>query len=87
MIMSKSKELVEAFKASGYVVGEIAEIKEDGVGLEDLKSIKDIIENKDLLLEGFKVEGDFKDLLKGFSYEELMSIIIAAKEGYELGRK
>lgn len=84
--MSKRKELVELFKAMGYVSGEIKEISEDGVGVEDLKSVKDLIENKDLLVEGFKVEGEFKSLLEGFSHEALMSIILAAKDGYDLGK-
>lgn len=81
-------ELTELFKALGYVGGEVTEITKDGIGLEDLKSIKDIIENKDLLAKGFKVEGDFKEVFKGaLSYDQLLNIIVAAKEGYEMGIK
>ena len=84
---TKQQELKELFKAIGYCGGEIAEIAEDGIGFEDLSSIKEIIENKDMLFEGFKVEGDFKELLKGFSYEDLVQVILSAKEGFELGKK
>lgn len=81
-------ELKELFKALGYVAGEVTEITKDGLGLEDLVSIKEIIENKDLLAAGFKVEGDFKEVLKGaLSYDQLLNIIVAAKDGYELGLK
>lgn len=84
---TKEQELKELFKAMGYVAGEVSEIAEGGLGLEDLKSIKDVIENKEMLGEGFKVEGDFEEVLKGFSYESLMNIILASKEGYDLGEK
>jgi hypothetical protein len=81
-------EMKEMFKALGYVGGEIHEITKDGIGWEDVKSIKDIIENKDMLLEGFKVEGDFKEHLKSlYSYDQLIEIVVAAKEGYDLGKK
>lgn len=80
-------ELKDLFKALGYVGGEIIEIKEGGIGFEDLKSIKDMIDNKDLLAEGFKVEGDFKEVLKSaLSYDQLLNIVVAAKEGFELGK-
>jgi len=80
-------ELKDFFKALGYVAGEVSEISEGGLGLEDLKSIKDLIDNKDLVLGGFKVEGDFKEVLKSsLSYEQLLNIIVAAKEGFELGK-
>jgi len=82
------KELIELLRAGGYMHGEISEIAKDGLGLEDLKSIKDIIQNKDLLLEGFKVEGDFKEVLKSaLSYEQLINIVAAYKEGFDLGKK
>jgi len=85
---TKEQELIEMLKAGGYVHGEIAEIAEDGLGLSDLKSIKDVIENKEMLLEGFKVEGDFKEVLKSaLSYEQAINIIAAYKEGFDLGRK
>ena len=77
----------DLFKALGYVGGEVQEITKDGVGFEDLKSIKDIITNREMLLKGFKVEGDFKEVLKkSFSYAQLIDIIAATKEGFELGK-
>ena len=39
-------EMKDLFKALGYVGGEVQEITKDGVGFEDLKSIKDIITNR-----------------------------------------
>jgi len=82
------KELIELMRAGGYVHGEISEIAEGGLGLEDLKSIKDIIQNKDILLEGLKVEGDFVEVLKSsMSYEQLVNIVAAYKEGFDLGKK
>ncbi len=84
---TKEQELKELFKALGYVAGEVVDIAEDGLGFDDLMSVKDIIDNGDMLMEGFKVEGDFKEILKGFSYETLMSIILEAKAGYDLGLK
>ena len=82
------KELVELMRAGGYVHGEISEIAENGLGFEDLKSIKDIIQNKDVLLEGFKVDGDFREVLKSaLSYEQLINIVASYKEGFDLGKK
>jgi len=86
--MSDKKELKELFKALGYCGGEIKEISEDGIGLEDLKSIKDVIENKDMLGAGFKVEGDFKEHLKGIlDFDSAIEIIASAKEGWDLGKE
>ena len=81
------EEMKELFKALGYVGGEIKEISEDGVGLEDFKSIKDLIENRELLGKGFDVPGDFKAHLEGMKAEDLVAIIMAAKDGYDLGVK
>ena len=81
-------ELKELFKALGYCGGEITEITKDGIGFEDLKSIKDIIDNKDMIVKGFDVPGDFKEVLKSaLSYEQLLNIIVSAKDGYALGLK
>lgn len=87
MEKSKEQELKELFKALGYVAGEVVDIAEDGLGLDDLMSVKEIIENRDMLEEGFKVEGDFKKILEGFSYETLMGIILEAKAGFDLGKE
>lgn len=85
---TKEQELIEMFKAGGYVHGEISEIAENGIGLEDLKSVKDLVENKDLLSDGFKVEGDFKEVLKSaLSYDQAINIIAAYKSGFDLGKK
>jgi hypothetical protein len=87
-VETNEKELIEMFKAGGYVHGEISEIAEDGLELKDLKSIKDIIENKEMLLNGFKVEGDFREVLKSaLSYEQAINIIAAYKTGFDLGKK
>ena len=84
----KEQELIELMKAGGYVHGEIAEIAEGGLELKDLKSVKDVVENKDILLKGFEVKGDFKEVLKSaFSYDQLINIVASYKEGFDLGRK
>lgn len=81
------QELKELFASLGYVAGEVHEITKDGIGLEDLKSIKDIIENKEMLAKGFKVEGDFKEVLKSaLSYDQLLEIIVSAKDGFDKGK-
>jgi len=87
MVDSK-KELQEFMKASGYVAGELTEVFEDGLGIEDVKSIKDFYVNKSMLASGFDVPGDFKQHLKNnFSVDDLIDIVAAAKDGYELGKK
>jgi len=83
--MENSKELVELFKGLGYVGGEVHEITKDGVDLKDLKSVKDIIENRQILVDAFSGLNDVS--VKGLSYEQLASIVLAAKEGFELGVK
>jgi hypothetical protein len=81
-------ELKELFKALGYCGGEITEITKDGVGLEDLKSVKEIIDNKEMLLKGFKVDGAINaESLKEIGLDGLVAIIMEAKEGYALGLK
>ena len=82
------EEMKELFKALGYVGGEVTEISDDGLGLEDLKSIKDIIDNKEMLAEGFKVEGTVNvESLKAIGLDGLVEIIMSAKNGYALGLK
>lgn len=81
-------ELKELFMALGYCGGEIHEVTRDGLGLEDLMSIKELIDNKEMLAKGFKVEGDFKEVVKAnLSYDALLGIIMAAKEGFDKGAK
>ena len=82
--MSELKELV---KALGYVGGEIHEIAKDGLGLEDLASIKDLIEHRELLIKGFDIKGDFKEHLEGLGVEELVALLMELKAGYDLGKK
>ena len=78
------KELLEAAKAAGYVAGEIHEITSDGLGFEDLKSVKDLIDNKRILSEGF--EGISEASLKGLSYDQLIQFGLAFKQGFDLGK-
>lgn len=79
------KELNELLKASGMLLGEVHEVTKDGVGLEDLKSLKDLLENKEVLMEGFK---GLKDLnVAGMEMEEMMGALLALKEGFDLGAK
>lgn len=81
------EELKELFKSLGYVGGEITEATADGIGLEDIKSLKDIYENREMLAKGFDVPGDFRAHLKGLGVDALVEIIASAKEGFELGKK
>ena len=82
------KQLVEAMRAIGYCGGEITEITKDGFGIEDLKSVKDLIDNKDILVKGFDFEGKVtKEGLKDLGLDALVEIVMAAKEGYALGLK
>jgi len=87
--MIDSKEELKGFmKASGYVAGELTEVFKDGLGIEDVKSIKDFYVNRNMLANGFNVPGDFKQHLKdSFSVDDLIDIIAASKEGFELGLK
>jgi len=80
-------ELEELMKAVGYVAGEVSEALSDGLGVEDLKSLKDLYDNRELLAKGFNVPGDFKEHLEGLDASELVNIILAAKAGYDLGLK
>lgn len=80
-------ELKELCKALGYVAGEVHEVTKDGLGLEDLKSLKDLFDNKDMLIKGFDVPGDFKEHLEGLGVDELVGMLLALKEGFELGKE
>ena len=87
-MVDPKKELKDFMKAVGYVAGEVHEITKDGFGVEDLKSLKDLYDNRKMLRDGFNVPGDFKEHLKAnFSIEDLTEIVAAAKEGFELGAK
>jgi hypothetical protein len=81
------EEMKELFKALGYVGGEVHEVTKDGFGVEDLQSLKEMYDNREMLAKGFDVPGDFKDHLKNIGIDGLMEIIMAAKEGFEQGKK
>jgi hypothetical protein len=79
------KELKEGAKAIGYLAGEITEATKDGLGIEDLKSVKDIIDNQAIVRGG--IEGIDEASLKGLSYDEILGVLLSMKEGFDIGIK
>lgn len=82
---SSLKELQEAAKGAGYILGEVTEATKNGIGLEDLKSVKDIIDNQKMLKDA--VDGLSEASLKGLSYDEIISVVMNIKYGFDIGIK
>lgn len=83
---TNKQELMELMLGAGYITGEITEATKDGVGFEDLKSIKDMVENRETI-SNMKVEAPFKELFTGLEYADLVEIIMEFNKGMNLGLK
>ena len=79
-----NKELKELMYGAGYVAGEVTEITKDGLGFEDLKSLKDLVENREIITE-MKVEGEFKAMVEKLDYTELVKAVMEFHKGMTLG--
>lgn len=79
------KELNELMYAAGLILGEVDESTKDGLGLEDLKSVKDLIDKRKELSAGFSGLGDMD--VKGMDLSEMALALAELKRGFEEGKK